>query len=103
MNLFIYEAILTDDFDYKTECVCFPIRTEKSLEDLVLILNEKAKKYVELMTMNNIKLHEHENFFPFGDAMEFDLYACLDMSMQKNIFKLEDWKKRIHDLKRWKK
>jgi hypothetical protein len=93
MNIVIYEAILTDDFDYKTERVCFPIRTEKSLEDLVLILSEKAKKYVELVTMNNIKLHKHETFFPFENEMEFDLHACLDMSVQKNIFKLEDWKK----------
>jgi hypothetical protein len=93
MNIVIYEAILTDDFDYKTERVCFPIRTEKSLEDLVLILSEKAKKYVELVTMNNIKLHKHETFFPFENEMEFDLHACLDMSVQKNIFKLEDWKR----------
>jgi hypothetical protein len=93
MNIVIYEAILTDDFDYKTERVCFPIRTEKSLEDFVLILSEKAKKYVELVTMNNIKLHKHETFFPFENEMEFDLHACLDMSVQKNIFKLEDWKK----------
>ena len=93
MNLFIYEAILADDLDYKTEHVCFPIRTEKSLDHLVLLLNEKAKKYMELMLVNNIKIHKDETFFPFENEMEFDLHDCFNMNVQKNISKLEDWKK----------
>ena len=91
MNIFIYEAILGTE--YELDNVCFPIRTEKTLDHLVLLLNEKAEKYIQLMMANNIKIHEDETFFPFENEMEFDLHACLDMSVQKNIFKLEDWKK----------
>lgn len=91
MNTFIYEAILGTE--YELDHVCFPIRTEKTLDHLVLLLNEKAEKYKELMLANKIKIHEDETFFPFKNEMEFDFHACLDMSVKKNICKMEDWKK----------
>jgi hypothetical protein len=85
MNTFIYQA--THGNEYENNFVCFPIRTEKNLNELVDYLYEKAILFANLKNEDDI-------FFPFEDTnedYEILLSACIDKKIYRHLTPISDW------------
>jgi hypothetical protein len=90
MNTFIYQA--THGNEYENNFVCFPIRTEKNLDELVDYLYEKAILFVDFLK------NEDDTFFPFEDKnvrftedYEILLSPCIDKRIYRHLTLISDW------------
>jgi hypothetical protein len=96
MNTFIYE----DNFgvEWDSYNVIFPIKTNKSIDELLEFLKQKAESYIE----SQVEIDDdiEESFNPWGSKYENHLFSCrypirvstcLDGSIIKNIKTVEKW------------
>lgn len=94
MNSFIYEA--THGSEYDNYEVCFPIRTEKTLDELCEYLHEMAIKYIRECWD---QYHSYEEiFYPFEDpGLEYKRYEilvplCSSKQIRNYLTPIEKWK-----------
>lgn len=97
MNTFIYEDNLGSDWDIWY--MCYPIHTEKTLDELVNFLQEQAETFVEY-SMEEHGEYERE-FNPWGEEYDEKPFnsnylvstnSCLDGSIRRKFILLKDWK-----------
>lgn len=94
MNTFIYQA--THGGEYSNYEVCFPIRTEKTLEELCEYLHEAATKHVKYC-WENFSSYE-EVFYPFegieveGGEYEVLVELCSSKKVRNYLTPINEWK-----------
>lgn len=97
MNTFIYEDNLGNDWD--VWYMFYPIYTEKTLDELVDFLQDKAETFVEY-SIEEYGEYEKE-FNPWGEKYDDKPFTsnylvstdcCLDGSIRRKFTLLKDWK-----------
>jgi len=92
MNMFIYEA--THGGEYDNHFVCYPIITEKTLDELVMELHNQAMKFV---SDEYDKGNYEDIFYPFEDSkLMYKRYGvlvslCMDKSITRYLTSIEKW------------
>jgi len=88
MNTYVYQAI------HKSKEICFPIRTDKTLQELCNFLKEKATKLV-IESRENCEVYPYE-FCPFhvtwNDDIKFLTTLCFTGEINQYIIPLHMWK-----------
>jgi hypothetical protein len=88
MNTYIYQAT------HNSKEVCFPIRTDKTLQELCNFLREKATKLV-IESRENCEVYPYE-FCPFhvtwNDDIKFLTTLCFTGEINQYIIPLHMWK-----------
>ena len=97
MNTFIYEDNFGSEWDNYN--VTFPIKTNKTIDELLEFLKQKAESYIESKVEIDDDIEENFNPWgskydnhPFSCAYPVRFSTCLDGSIIKNIKTIEEWK-----------
>jgi len=96
MNIFVYEDNFGGEWDNYN--VTFPIKTNKTINELLDFLKEKAESYVESKINEDDDIEESfnpwgekYNNYPFSSPYEIRVSTCLDGSIIKNIKTIDEW------------
>lgn len=100
MNTYIYHDTLGSEWD--TYSITYPIKTTKTLSELVDFLQAKAISYVEQHCEDKTDLqifftNRNEDFNPWGHSdphlnYEIDLQSCYDRTIERKLIPYEDWR-----------